>query len=181
MARYEERSPQWIDIIEPFEARSHQEHAHDALACIGRLKDEGRRFWSEGSPQLGRWEAGCTELWGFINNLGARKSLEKQDLTTAMREFIQAFEHNTGRMYQMVYGAVDNPDDDQGITDIFEWFNLTFRFSVYALLSGWIDDKQEENVAKIEINLVTGEVHEREWERTEMKVPRKYRRAARRI
>ena len=158
----------------------------DALAFIGRLKDEGRRFWPDGSTQLCRWEEGCTELWSVLNNLGARRDLDKQDLTTAMREFIQEFEHNTGRMYQMLYGAVERPDEDQSVTEIFEWCNLVFRISIYALLSGWINDKQDESVTRTTINMEIGgdmatvEVSH-ESETREMTIPTKYRQAANRI
>ena len=180
MARFDERSLQWIDIIGRFEARSHPSHVRDALAFISRLKGEGRRFWPDGSTQLIRWEEGCTELWHFLNTLAARRNVDKQDLATAMREFIQAFEHSTERMYQMLYGAVEDPDDDQGVTEVFEWFNLVFRFSTYALLSGWIGDKQDASTIRTTINLTTGEMAQ-EGERIEMKIPKKYRRSARRI
>ena len=70
--------------------------------------------------------------------------MEKQDLATAMREFIQEFEHTTGRMYQMLYGAVENPDDDPRVAEVFDWFNFVFRSAIYALLSGWIGDKQDD-------------------------------------
>ena len=161
-------------------------HLRDALAVIGRLKDEGRRFWPDGSAQLSRWKEGCTELWTFLNNLGARRNVESQDLATAMREFIQEFEHHTGRMYQMLYGATARPDEDQSVTDIFEWFNLVFRLSIYALLSGWLDDKHDESVARTTINMeIEGDMAtvkvSQESERKEMTIPKKYRQAANRI
>ena len=176
MARYDERPLQLTDILGRFEAHPHQIHVHHALGLIGRLEDEGRRFWPEGSEQLQRWERGATDLWGFMNRLGTRRDLESQDLQTAMREFIQEFEHTTGRMYQMLYGETDDPDDDQRVTEIFDWFNIVFRSSIYALLSGWIEDKQEENLVEIQLNLATGESSQ-EWTRTAMVVPKKYRRA----
>ena len=180
MARYDKRPLQWSDILGRFEAHSHQTHIHNAFGLIGRLKDEGRRFWPQGSEQLRRWERGCTDLLRFFNRLGTRKDLENQDLTTAMREFVQEFEHTTGRMYQMLYGEIPDPQDDQRVTEIFDWFNLVFRSSIYAVLSGWIDDKQEENFVEINLNLTTGESSQ-EWTRTEMKVPRKYQKATKRL
>ena len=180
MAPFDKRPLQWTDILGRFEACSHQTHVHDALGLIGRLKDEGRRFWPDGSSQLCRWEEGCTELGGFLNRLGTRRDLCGQDLATVMREFIQGFEHNTERMYQMLYGAVESPDDDPGITEVFDWFNFVFRSSIYALLSGWIDDKQDETFVTTTINLATGEVSQ-EGVRTEMAVPKKYLRATKHI
>ena len=180
MARFDKRPLEWTDILGRFEGSSHQTHLHHTLGLIGRLKDEGRRFWPDGSSQLGRLEEGCAELWGFLNRLGTRRDLHGQDLPTAMREFIQEFEHSTGRMYQMLYGTVENPDDDQGITEVFDWFNFVFRSSIYALLSGWIDDKQDETLVTTNINLATGEVSQ-EWTRTEMTIPKKYLRATKGI
>ena len=99
MARYDEHPLQWSDILGRFEARSHQTHVHNALGLIGRLKDEGRRFWPQGSEQLQRWERGCTDLRGFINRLGTRRDLKNQDLTTAMRDSFRSSSYTTGRMY----------------------------------------------------------------------------------
>ena len=111
---------------------------------VGGLQDRGREFWPNGSSQLCRWEKGCDTLRSFLNRLGARRDLDKQDLATAMREFIQEFEHTTGRLYQMLYGAVENPDDDPRVAEVFDWFNFVFRSAIYALLSGWIGDKQDD-------------------------------------
>ena len=63
---------------------------------------------------------------------------------------------------------------------ILGWFDLVYRFSTYAIISFWIDDKTETNSVKITMNLSTGE-HREEWTRKEMKVPRKYRRTTRNL
>ena len=180
MPRFNERSLQWMDILGRFEAHSHQEHTHNTLGLIGSLKDQGRTFWPSNSSQLRRWEEGCTELWSFINELGTRRDVNGQDLSTAMREFIQEFEHTTWRMYQMVYGAVEDPEDNQEIANMFDWFNLVFRSAICALLSGWITDKQDNLVIATHINLTTGETTQ-EWSRTTMKVPEEYQRAVKRL
>ena len=180
MARFDERPLQLTDILGRFESDSHQTHIRNALGLIGRLKDHGREFWDEDSDQFLRWNKGCTELWRHLNRLGARRDIEKQDLATAMREFIQEFEHTTWRMYQMLYGALAESNDDKSITKIFDWINLVFRASVYALVSGWVGDKQENSRLDITVNMVSGETKE-EWTRDEMKVPAKYRRAAKKV
>ena len=180
MARFDERPLQWTDILGRFEAYSHQTHTHNTLGLIGGLKDQGRTFWPSGSRQLRRWEEGCTELWSFLNRLGARRYTNKQDLAAAMREFIQEFEHTSGRMYQMLYGEIPDGEDDQNITEVFDWFNFVFRSAIYALLSGWIDDKQDENHVTTTINIPTGEVSQ-EGTRTFMTVPKKYQRATKPI
>ena len=186
MARYADRPLQLTDLVGRFEGRSHQAHTRDALACLDRLKDDGRRFWSEGSAELRRWERGCMELRQFLSNLGARRSVESQDLATAMREFIQAFEHHAERMSQMLYGAGEQPHADQPVRAMFEWFSLVFRLSIYALLSGWLDDKHDENLTRTSMSLeidgdmTTVKVSE-ERESREMTIPKKYRQAADRI
>ena len=80
----------------------------------------------------------------------------------------------------MAYGAIDSTDQDQELSKMFDWFNLAFRASIYALLSGWIEDKQDETTVSITVDTDTGEVTE-EWERSEMRVPKKYRRSAERF
>ena len=92
-----------------------------------------------------------------------------------MREFIREFEHSTGRMYQMLYGSVTDPENDQCVREIMNWFNLVFYSSIYALLSAWSEDKQEINTLSTTVNLTTGEVRQ-EGTRTEMRVPRKLKR-----
>ena len=180
MARFDERPLQWTDILGRFEAHSHQIHTHNTLGLIGALKELGRTFWPDGSDQLRRWEEGCAELWSFLNRLGLRRDLNKHDLATVMREFIQEFEHTTGRMYQMLYGEIPDNEDDQKVAEVFDWFNFVFRSAIYALLSGWIEDKQDHFAITTTINLTTGETTQ-ERTGTEMTVPKKYRRATKRL
>ena len=180
MPKFHSRPLQWTDVLGRFEAHSHQTHTHNTLGLIGALQDRGRTFWPEESSQRQRWDDGCAELLNFLNKLGTRRDLAKQDLATAMREFIQEFEHTTGRMHQMLYGEVEDPDNDPRITEVFDWFNFTFRSAVYALLSGWIDDKQDHFLVTTHINLTTGETSQ-EWSGTAMKVPKKYRHATKRV
>ncbi len=172
MPRYKERQLQWMDIIGRFEAQSHSDHSRKALGLVGRLKDEGARFFDEGSEQLRRWQRCCSVLLSFLNNLGQRRDLGKEDLETVMREFIQEFEHSTERIEQMLYGAVVDPDNDENVRQIRDWINLAYRASTYALLSAWIDDKHEDVSLRTIVNLTTGEVIE-EGMRTPMRVPKR--------
>ena len=104
MARFANRPLQWSDVIGRFEAKSSAGHAHNALGLIGRLKDEGRKFWGAGSKELEKWRQYCDVMWAFLNSLRKRRDVDEQSLETAMREFVREFEHSTGRMYQMVFG-----------------------------------------------------------------------------
>ena len=149
-------------------------HHRQARALTQRLKEEGRDHWAAGSGQLARWNRGCDELLGFLNELGKRRDLEQQDLSTALREFFQEFEHHTYRMYQALYGETEDPENDERITQLFDWLNLVFRTSIYTLVSGWIEDKHDNFVVTTTVNLATGETAQ-ERTGTAMKVPAKYR------
>ena len=97
-------------------------------------------------------------------------------MATALREFIQEFEHSTQRMYQMLYSRSNDLDIEQTL----HWFDLVYRFSTYALVSFWIDDKTEENSVKITINTTTRKTTQH-WTRNEMQVPPKYRHATKKL
>ena len=142
-----------------FEVMPSSTHVHNALAAIERLQDEGRALWPEGSGNGTRWLRGCTDLWNFINQLGKRRHIDGQDLPTALREFIQAFEHETARMLQMLHSRSGTSDGDSAIERIDRWCELVFRFATYALASSWIDDKTEERLSSIRmsINPTTGQ------------------------
>ena len=181
MPRFKERQLQLVDLIGRFEANPSSTHVRDALSAIERLKEDGAKFWDEDPKKLHRWREYCTILWKFLNStLGQRRHLEKQDLATALREFIQEFEHSTGRMYQMLYSRPKNPDNNLDIERTLHWFDLVYRLSTYALISFWIDDKTERNSVKISMNLATGKTTQ-EWTRNKMRVPKKYRRATNKL
>ena len=97
-------------------------------------------------------------------------------MATALREFIQEFEHSTERMYQMLCSK----SNDLDIEHTLHWVDLVYRFSTYALISFWIDDKAEENSVKIRMNMTTGKTTQ-EWTRNEMRVPRKYRHTTKKL
>ena len=80
----------------------------------------------------------------------------------------------------MLYGISDDPNDNTELERMLGWFELVYRFSTYAIVSFWIDDKKEHNSVKMKINLTSGD-STTEWTRDEMKVPRKYRKATRKL
>ena len=134
----------------------------------------------DGSNQLARWREGWTELWKFLNTLGQRRDIDKQPLETAMREFIQAFEHTEHRIEQMLHGAQIRGECDTSEVDaVFDWIGLAYRLSIYALLAYWIDDKTEEKTIEIHINLTIGESSQETKTVKEMRIPKKYRPSAR--
>ena len=72
------------------------------------------------------------------------------------------------------------PDDNPDLDRMLRWFEVVYRFSTYAIISFWIDDKTEHNSVKITMKLATRE-HREEWTREEMKVPKEYSRATRKL
>lgn len=180
MSRYKERQLRLRDIVNRFEADSSSMHVRNALGAIGRLERDGIALWDEGSNQLSRWREGYTDLSVFLNRLGERRHGKRQDLATALREFIQEFEHTTDRMLQMLHSTSDDPDNDTNIERILRWFDLIYRLSTYALISSWIDDKTEEESLKMTVNLTTRTTTQR-WTIKKMQVPKKYRRSTRAI
>ena len=179
MPRFEERKLQWMYAFGRFEDNAYSDHARNARGFIQRLKGEGDRFLKRESEQLQRWNDGCTDLLDLLKDLPQRRDLKQEGLETAMREFIQEFEHSTHRMYQLLYQALD-PDDDEAVRKIMDLFNWAYRLSTYALVSAWIDDKQEDNSLRTIINLTTGEV-KREGVLTKRPLPGKYKHAAKRL
>ena len=179
MARFKARHFELIDIIDQFEAKPSSTHCRNALGAIWRLKDDGREFWQDGSQQLRRWQGYCDSLLDFLSSLDGRRSIQEQGLETAMREFIQEFEHSTAGMYEMLYGTAQDPDGNTDVQRMLDWFALVYRLFTYAIVSTWIDDKTEsvyhETTMHISRDTMTTDT------RTTvipMKIPRKYRRSA---
>ena len=180
MPRFKQRQLQWTDIIERFEAKSHSERARHARGMIERLRSEGDRFL-EGKPdQLRRWCHYCTQLLHFLRDLDLRRDSEQQDLETAMREFIQEFEHSTNRMSQILYGALTDPDSNEAAQQIMTLFESLYRVSTYAVVSAWIADKHEETTYRIRVNLTTGDVKD-DVTHIPMRIPKKYQKSTKRL
>jgi len=178
--RFQSRQPQFMDFMGRFEAKPSPTHVHDALAAIDRLKDDGINYWNEGSDQLARWREGCSALWTFLNTLRRRRDIERQDLAVVLREFIQEYEHSTWRMYQMLYGVFDNPDNDPTLHRMLDWFDLVYKLSTYAVVSTWIDDKTEQVSVHITVDLASGGRTEG-WARNKMRIPENYRHACKNL
>ena len=97
-------------------------------------------------------------LWVFIvTDLGNRRFNQKQDLATALREFIAEFEHSTYGMFKMLYGTSDDADSDPNVRAMLTLFELVYRSSTYAILAYWLDEKHEEKSTSIEIKITPDE------------------------
>ena len=180
--RFRNRHLELFDLVDRFEAGTAGIHARNARGVIERVRDEGSTFWEEGSSQLNRWRGYCNVLWTFIHtSLGERRYLKKQDVAEALREFYQEFEHSTYGMFKMLYGTSENLENDVKIKQVLAWFPLIFRCSTYAITSFWLDDKKEEILTEIALNLATGESRQETTILKEMIVPKKHRRGARNL
>ena len=182
-ARHENSPPELLDLVPRFEGESSGVHVRNALGATGRLKDDGTAFWSEGTPQLEKWHHECDELMEFIGrSLGKRRHLDKQDLSTALREFVQTFEHSQWRLDQLLRSGPSEEDRRR----ILRWCDLIYRLSTYALIAFWIDDKTEHVATRISMRLdrTTGMVTEQSMETEvtkKMTVPKKYKKATQRL
>lgn len=174
--RYNERSLQPIDLIGRFEAKSSADHCYDAIATLQRLRDDGRRYWRSDPEALKRWNRGCEVLLKFLNTLGGRT---KEPLATVMREFVQEFEHAVGRMYQLLFSE-SAPEGEATRERFLSWVEFAYRLSTYAILSSRLEDKTEETMISMKVNVWTGEVTETRSHKP-MTVPKEYRKATKAI
>ena len=154
MARFNERSPQLMDLVDRIDSVPSSTHIRNALAIIARLEDDGRRYWSEDDDRYTKWKEYCGELSHLLRGLRQRRRECDPGLETTLKEFIHEFEHSTHRMRQMAFGIVGDtePKRDESderlciapsMSEILDWFNLVYRLSTYALISAWADDEQE--------------------------------------
>lgn len=180
MPRFRKRPLQWSDVIGRFESQPYSYYLNGVRGLVGGLKDEAKRFWDRDSQQYQKWEEYCTNLLSFLNDLGRRRNSMNQNLETAMREYIQIFEHSTARMYQLLFEFSTNLDKEEDIRQVMELFHWVFRASTYALVSAWIDDKRESDSLRTMIDATTGAIRE-EGTRMSKRVPKEYRKSTRRI
>ena len=152
------RSVQFFDLLQRFEAKTSSDHNRMAQGAIERLREEGGSFWSEDQKQLKRWRDYCNILWTFIvTDLGNRRFNQKQDLATTLREYIAEFEHSTHGMFEMLYGTSDDVDSDPRVRMMFTLFELVYRSSTYAILAYWLDEKHEEKSTTIQMKITPDE------------------------
>ena len=137
MPRFKNRPLEWTDILDRFKKLPKEDHLHNALALIGRLEDEGTMFSSNDSTQRTRWRTACTELARVLRESGARRHGLKQDLATALKDFMHDFEHASCRISQIIYQDANDPDYEDNKERISDWLNLIFKACIYALTSAW--------------------------------------------
>ena len=174
--KWRDRRLDAISVIGRFEAKSATEHFRNAIGCLQRIRDDGDQIWT-GAPE--RRASGiarvCRKNAATYPEASSR-CRANESLETALREFVQEFEHSTTRMAQMLHGL----GDDDLIQQFAWWTELAYRFSTYAVLSCWLDDKQDETSVRINVNVIEGTSRE-EWCHKPMIVPKKHRPATKRI
>ena len=181
MPRFDERPLRWIDVIDRFESQSAGLRLRDARGVIERIKDEGTKFFGKNSEELDKWQKECSVLLNFLDDLWQRRDSEKQNLETAMREFIGAFEHSEGRMEQMLYKFSTDLNDSESVRRTVSLIDVAYRASTYALLSAWIPDKHDDVSSLVTVvDLSTSKITQK-GKRKEMRVPKKYKRNTKRF
>ena len=151
---FADRSVEFFDLLERFEAKSSSDHNRMAQGAIERLRQEGSSFWSEEQKQLKRWQDYCNVLWTFVvTDLGNRRFNQKQDLESALREFIAEFEHSTHGMFEMLFGTSKDVDSDPNVRGMFTLFEWVYRSCTYAIVAYWLDEKHEEKSTTIHIKI----------------------------
>ena len=180
MPRYRNRRLQLGDLVPRFESKPSAVHCRNAVAAIQRLRDDRREFCLSGSAQDARWLESCDALIDLINGMSRRREIEDQSLATAMREFVQEFEHSTKRIDQILHAERAPSDDALDHEAVRDWIDLLFRLATYAILSEWIDDKTESRSVQVSLDLASGDKREA-WTHEPMEIPSRYQRAAKKL
>ena len=82
----------------------------------------------------------------------------------------------------MLYGTSDDPDHDENIRQMLKWFDAIYRFSSYAIISFWIDEKSDQHSVKIGMNMTTGEyTQSRTLKKMKKPKDKKHRRGAKNL
>ena len=134
--RFSKRQRELIELVPRLESVGHEEHVYNALAAIGRLRDDGQVLFKDHPEPLARWDRGCQTLLKFLNagEMWKRLCLENQSLGDALAAFISDFEHDSLRIYQLLHSSYIEEKDRRAVLS---WLDLTFRFSMYAIISYW--------------------------------------------
>ncbi len=93
-----------------------------------------------------------------------------------MREFFQTFEHFERRIDQMLHQFAADAAQSTNCETVYFFMRLVYRLCTYAVVSAWIDDKQDQLLLTVNIDLATGK-QQSEWTGNSMQVLQKYRSA----
>lgn len=176
MPRYKNRPLRWPDVLGRFEAGSYTWHLRNARGLIERIRDEGSQIFDEYPKLLHKWQDYCSVLLTFLAELRRRRN-SKQNLETAMREFIHEFEHSTEHMEKLLYKISTDLNANEDTRHARMLFDVVYRAATYTLLAAWIPEKQDEASIEIVVDRSTGKVTEK-VKLKEMRVPKKYRKNA---
>ena len=135
MPRFKKPMTELLDRVPSIKSDPPSTHAYDAVAAIGRLKDDGRRLWGDGSREFARWKSACDLLWKFLNSeMGERRFQRGESLGDALKDFIDGWDHERGRLSQMLQTKRISTVDRRSILD---WMEFIFRLSIGAIVSFW--------------------------------------------
>lgn len=172
MGRFKNRSLALIDLVPRFEGVTAGEHARNARGFIESLGRDGAALFEDDPDRAVRWKDGCMKLRETIMHLGRA---DRPDLATALREFIQDFEHHTARIHQMAYGAEQSEEGKNQTKQVLDWIGYTYRLSTYAIIASYIEDKQIHGHTHYQLDMETLRFAEVSHRMDQMQVPKKYR------
>ena len=187
MSRFNDRTRFYLNVDdERFEACSTQVHFRNARGSIERIRNDGRDILRDHPDRIAKWDEYCNDLLRFLCSLGKRRLLDKDRLEIVLREYFALHEHSVGRCYQLMYSRGVKTE----IESILDWFSVVYKYSTSAIVSFWLEDKHEENRIHIDMRLTLKEENGEsrvknettvECFKEQMKVPKKYKHAMRRI
>lgn len=160
-----------IDLVPRFEEKSASEHAYNAIAAVGRLRDDGRRLFKDEPDQQQRWQGGCANLEAHISRLNTRSS---EDFVAVFRDFVHDFEHDSERMYQMLKGVDEAQESGPTRQSILSWLSFTYQVATYAILASRIPSHQSQSYVTVDIDMASGASNET-WSFVKHTVPRKFK------
>ena len=135
MPTFKKPMTELLDLVPSITSGPPSTHAHAAVAAIGRLKDEGHILWNQGSKEIARWERACDRVRKFVNSeMGERRFQRGQSLGEALKAFIDGWDHERGRLSQMLHAKQISAADRRSALD---WLEFIFRLSIGAIVSYW--------------------------------------------
>ena len=135
MPSFKKPMTELLDMVPSIKSDSPSTHAYVAVSAIGRLRDDGCGLWEEGSREFARWKRACDRLWKFLNSeMGERRFQKGESLGEALKDFIDGWDHERGRLSQMLQAKRISAADRRSALD---WMEFIFRLSIGAIVSYW--------------------------------------------
>ena len=123
------------DIFDRIKGTTSDAQIYDAHAVIGRLRDDGYKYFEKGSASFEKWEKECLTLNDIVRKFSHPEQKDPEKRIVLLEESIDQFEH-AERRFRQVLAENPTPESYQEsanfATDF--WLGALFRFFVYAIL-----------------------------------------------